>query len=370
MTLPIVELSGSPYQQGVRHGTALRDRIAHNVRVYFDRFEREGRLRRYEVLSRTRRYLGHLGSDPYEQGVRGVAAGSRFDLLEILAVNVRYEILYQQLGIQAPERRRRGAKECTSFVVQPAASANGHLLLGENWDWVPGVQSALLRTRERDGRETLSLTEAGIFGGKIGLSSAGLGLVINGLVTTADDWSRHAKPFHVRCYEIMRSPDLESAVRVVLDGARAGSANFLIAQAPERAIDVEAAPAGASLLEPKDGVFVHTNHFLDGAALGVVEPLTESWYSVPRLDRMSALLRSRAPLGVADLQAALRDHQDYPNGVCCHPDPAEPPQEQGCTLASVVMDLSDRVLWATDGPPCQNPYAMVRLATAGAALAV
>ncbi len=53
-----------------------------------------------------------------------------------------------------------------------------------------------------DGLRTLSFTEAGIFGGKIGLNSAGLGLTVNGLTTTDDDWSRLSKPFHVRCYEI------------------------------------------------------------------------------------------------------------------------------------------------------------------------
>ena len=36
---------------------------------------------------------------------------------------------------------------------------------------------------------TLAFTEAGIFGGKIGLNSAGLGLAINGITTVDDDWA-------------------------------------------------------------------------------------------------------------------------------------------------------------------------------------
>lgn len=355
MSLPLLDVSGTPFEQGSRQGASLRDQIAHNLSVYFERFESEGGLSRDAVLSRARRYAGFLGSDSYEQGVRGIAAGSGFDVIEILALNVRYEILYEQLGSHAPVR------ECTSFVVQPSASANGHLLLGENWDWIPDVRSALLHAREPDGYETLSVTEAGIFGGKMGLSSAGLGLVINGLVTTTDTWPRLAKPFHVRCYEILRSPDLESAVRVITGSARAGSANFLMAQAPDRAINVEAAPEGVSLIEPRAGRLVHTNHFLDGDALGVVEPLVDKWYSCPRRDRLSALLASRPLTDMAHIEEYLRDHQNYPNGVCCHPDPAEPPAERGCTLTSVVMDLDERVLRATDGPPCQAPYQTVAL---------
>lgn len=56
MTLPIVTLTGTPYAQGVQHGQALRDRIAHNLGVYFERFEREAGLSPTEVRTRARRY--------------------------------------------------------------------------------------------------------------------------------------------------------------------------------------------------------------------------------------------------------------------------------------------------------------------------
>src|SRR5205823_1340688 len=104
------------------------------------------------------------------------------------------------------------------------------------------VEGAVLHTQEPDGLETLGFTEAGIIGAKLGLNSAGLGLTINGLLTTSDDWSRRVTPFHVRCYEILRQRDLDSAVKIVTNQRRACSANFLIAQAPDRAVDIEAAP--------------------------------------------------------------------------------------------------------------------------------
>ncbi len=140
---------------------------------------------------------------------------------------------------------------------------------------IPDVRGAVVRTVEPDGLATLSFTEAGIFGGKIGLNAAGLGLAINGLTTTADDWSRLGTPFHVRCYEILRSRDLDAATAGLAGAGRAYSANFLIAQAPDRAIDIEAAPDGACRLRPEGGWLVHTNHFLDPDALGVVEPPIE-----------------------------------------------------------------------------------------------
>ena len=167
--------------------------------------------------------------------------------LDLLVLNLRYELLYYQYGVCAVG----GADGCTSFALLPDASANGHLLLGQNWDWIPGVKGAFLHTREADGLETLGFTEAGIVGAKIGLNSAGLGLVINGMMSTVDDWSRAVMPFHVRCYEILRRRTLAEAASVITDTPRSCSANFLIAQTPDHALNIEASPDAVSQIAAK-----------------------------------------------------------------------------------------------------------------------
>ena len=193
-SLPVLNLSGTPYEQGVQHGCELREHIAHNIQVYFERFEGQGGISRQEVVARSAKYGEAIAiqNPDYFASLRGVADGSGFSLDHLLALNVRYEILYYQLSAKAM------ADGCTAFAVLPAASANGHLLMGQNWDWIPQVQGAVLHTTETNGLETISFTEAGIVGGKIGLNSAGLGLAVNGLHSTEDDWSRLSKPFHVR----------------------------------------------------------------------------------------------------------------------------------------------------------------------------
>lgn len=228
MSLPVLHLRGAPYEQGLHHGKELKPRIADNLRIYFDRFQGEGKVSRPEVLERAGRYLKaiQVHNHDYFENLCGIADGSGLDLDELAALNVRYEILYYQFGVNAL------ADGCTAFAIMPHVSANGHLLLGQNWDWIPQVQGAVLHTVEADGLETVSFTEAGIVGGKIGLSSTGLGLAINGMTTTDDDWSRLSKPFHLRCYEILRSRSFEAAIRVITDSDRACSANFLLAQIP------------------------------------------------------------------------------------------------------------------------------------------
>jgi isopenicillin-N N-acyltransferase-like protein len=47
--------------------------------------------------------------------------------------------------------------------------------------------------------------------------------------------------------------------------------------------------------------------------------------------------------------------------VCRHYNPEDPPEEACVTVVSAVMDLTDRTLWITDGPPCEHVYEAFRL---------
>jgi isopenicillin-N N-acyltransferase-like protein len=353
VTLPVVHVDGEPYDQGRQHGIALREQIGHNLAVYYERFLGEGQLEADEARTRAATYIPVLNGQPYFDAVRGLADGSGHDLLDVLVLNVRYELLYYQYGVVGIA----GADGCTSFAVLPEAAANGHLLLGQNWDWIPEVQGAVLHTRDLDGLETMTFTEAGIVGGKIGLNSAGLGLTINGLLSTTDDWSRPVMPFHARCYEILRRRSLAEAVDVVMREKRSCSANFLIAQTPNLAVDLEAAPDAIREIPPTQGAVVHTNHFLEPEKLGVVEPETERRpHTVWRYNRMLELLDARSPVSVGDLEAMLRDHDNYPDGICRHENRDDPPEEWCITVTSAIMDLDELTLRLTDGPPCEHLY--------------
>lgn len=355
--LPEIELTGTPFEQGLHHGRRAQKLIEHNLDIYFERFLREGRVTHEEVLRRATAYWQAIQaeSSAYAEALRGVAEGSGCGLPELVALNVRYEILYHQFTANAL------ADGCTTLAVLPEASADGHLYLGENWDWIPEVRGLLLRIREGD-LSVLCFTEAGIVGGKIGLNSEGVGLAINGLISTDDDWARLRKPFHVRCYEILRARTLKEAQAIVTNGDRSCSANFLLAGANDGAVDTEAAPLRTRALHPQNGLLVHTNHFLDPAALGVQEPPNErEEYSIHRLERSRALLDTKRPLAAQDVMACLRDHEWHPNGICRHPEETQPPHERYQTVVSVIMDLHERAMWISEGPPCEAPYGEAHL---------
>ncbi len=356
---------------GVTHGREARRKIEHNLGVYFRRFKNETEISREEALRRASKYREVIRrQDPaYARTMDGVAVGSRQDPLEITALNVRYELMYSQfskIGLK-PTPRTYG---CTSFAILPEASKTGHLLMGQNWDWIPEVEGLFLKIRTETGPSVLCFTEAGVVGGKIGLNSEGLGLLINGLISDRDDWSRLQKPFHVRCSEVLQSKTLGRAVKTVTEGERSCSANFMVGQQKAlgkgRAVDVESAPEAACELGPDRGAIGHTNHFSDPERLGVHQVLDEERRStLHRYSRIQRLLdervRTGGKLSVSDAQELLRDHDGRPESVCRHPNAGFPEDERYKTVVSVVMDLYGRKLWATIGSPCTNDYEQLRL---------
>src|SRR5436305_733193 len=88
VTLPVVRLTGDPFEQGQQHGLALREQIGRNLDVYYDRFLAEAKLDQTEVRRRALHLLPVLQGQPYYDALRGMAAGSQFDLLDLVVLNL------------------------------------------------------------------------------------------------------------------------------------------------------------------------------------------------------------------------------------------------------------------------------------------
>lgn len=357
MTIPLILLSGNSYDQGLLHGQLLQQEIAHNRNLYFFRFEHECRLPKHEVLARTALYSAEIERrhPDYFAGMRGIADGSNSPLEEIVALNVRYEILYYQYAVKGI------ADGCTSIVVDRQRSAENHLILAQNWDWFPDALGAILQTTYADGHQTLAYSEAGIFGGKFGLNSAGLGLLINGLISLNDNWQTLNTPFHIRCHQILQQRSLDSAIRVITRERRACSANFVIASAEDGAVNIEAAPEEIAIAGCDDGFIVHTNHFIDPDALGVSEPAEERIHTEHRYQRACQLMTTVGTVTAETIKAWLSDHDGYPNSICQHADPAVNSAEQYATVVSTLIDLDNGTMQVADGQPCQSEFTTLTL---------
>ncbi len=372
--LPLLEVDGGPRDVGRQHGRGASAAVAHNVRLYLGRFESEAGIDRAEIRRRSEAYLAVIeeANPAYAEEMAGIAEGSRQDLLDVVAVNVRYEILYTEFVRKGLERRPAGAPRvggCTAFAVLPGRTSDGHLLLGQNWDWIPEVRGVVVRAR-RDGLpESLGFTEAGIAGAKIGVNAAGIGLAINGLVTDKDSWSRLRPPFHVRCWEVLAATRLEDALRAVAGTERACSANFVVAGAGVRGgevVDIETAPDAEFRVLPENGLLAHANHFTHPGSAGITQPLAGDRPSTfHRYARMQALLREAAGGGQGvrfeDLKGILRDHDGRPDSICRHVNESRPPNERYETVASAILDVDAREMSIAAGPPCAARYRRIAL---------
>jgi isopenicillin-N N-acyltransferase like protein len=362
---PRIRVAGTPYDRGRQYGAQARTQVHLSVRAYQRVFAHYAGWDWPEVRRAAARFETPIAAfrPAYLDEMRGIADGAGLDLADVLAINVRTEVMFAAKARQAPLAARIGKlpAECSAFAVAPVLRAGGQqgaTLLGQNWDWLLHAARTLivLEVSRDDGPDFVTVVEAGLLA-KAGLNAAGLGLVTNALVTDADIGAP-GLPYHVLLRAIFDCATVTEALGVLQARERSSSANYLIAHASGSVLDVEAAPGDFTRLYPQlpdHGLLLHTNHFLSPR----LSPTQDvSLWAMPssavRLQRLRAATADPATLD--HFRAVLADHADYPHSICSHPDPNEHPLEQGATIASVLMDLSARRLWLAPGPPCQVPY--------------
>src|SRR5207247_4924557 len=107
-----------------------------------------------------------------------------------LAINVLTEIMFSAVA-------RQVAVECTSFAALPEVTADGHVLIGQNWDWKPQTLDTVLvlEVERDDGPDFVTVVEAGLLA-KTGMNAAGLAVATNALISD-DDHGEPGLPYHV-----------------------------------------------------------------------------------------------------------------------------------------------------------------------------
>jgi isopenicillin-N N-acyltransferase like protein len=363
MTTQHVRVEGTSYQRGQQYGRQAAARVRRSVQAYRQAFAHFagwdwGTVRR--EAARFEAPIGKFGP-AYLEEMRGIADGADLDLTDVLAINVRTEVMYSAKARQAPRSsNQRPPAECSAFASVPAPGQEGPTIIGQNWDWLlPSAETlVVLEARQDDGPDFVTVVEAGLLA-KTGMNAAGLGLVTNALVTDADV-GEPGLPYHVLLRAVLDCATVTEALRVLQAAPRSSSANYLIAHVSGAALDIEAAPGDFTRLYPlypQDGVLFHTNHFLAPR----IDPVDLSLWAMPnsfvRLQRLRAAnAAAKTAMTLDDFRALLADHADYPNSICAHPDPADHPREQSATIASVLMDLTARRLWLAASQPCQVPH--------------
>lgn len=364
--LAVATIAGeTAYERGQVHGDKFADAIRENVDTYLDRFDHNG-VDEETARENAGRFIPIIedANEDYAEGMRGIADGSGLDLEEVALINVRYEILFSAFAEQTDESKvdTNETDACTAFGVQQKVTMDNRPYVGQNWDWIPAVNTFLMDLRRPDKPNALSLTEAGLVGGKFGLNEHGIGYVVNGLVSADDGNDPYRTPSHVSHLELLDADRLSTAIGAIIGSESPCSGNVLIGHPEGELIDIESTPDDAYYLYPEDGILTHANHFESDSGRGSFEQLApHSLCRGPRIRRL--LTQQRGEISVESLKSVLRDHFNEPGSICSHVDPDLPEHEIGHTNASVIMDLQDRRILITEGPPCKTEYQEFHVAT-------
>lgn len=367
---PQITVAGGPRERGLQHGEQARDRVRLSVRAYEEVFAHLTGWDWNAVKANARRFVPAITAYDarYLAEMEGIAAGAGLEPDDVLALNVRTEVMFAARAAGAL-RLQALPVECTSFALLPQATSNGHTLIGQNWDWLShAVETTIvLIAHQEDERPSFAtVVEAGLLA-KTGFNSAGIGLAVNALVTDADRGAA-AVPFHIILRGVIESPTISDALDAVQRLPRSSSGNILVAHADGVAVDLETEPGDYRnvfrVFPDADGVIVHANHYETGSRSHDDLLVWLAPCSPFRADRLRRLIRqAHRELSSEALSRMLADHVGYPLSVCYHQDPRLHPRlEGGVTVASVVMDLDERRLLLAEGQPCSAAFREVALA--------
>lgn len=364
--LPLITVSGTPAECGASYGAAAADRIRANLDAYARRFFDQAGLDEAAVRAAGARLSGvtHEYEPRIAQMLDAMAEAAGVHPNQVYALNARTELL-ATARMGQPEGAEGG---CTAAGVLGSHTAEGHLLLGQNWDWHPDQRDmmVLLRTTDERGHAVLTLTEAGMLA-KTGLNSAGVGVCVNMLGCERDGLAvRAGVPYHVLLRAALEADSLGAALRVTMRPPRSASINLMLGQADrhgQELIDLELVPGDAGWLHPAGGVLTHANHLETPLPVHDAIKATggSSLFRAARARRLLAEAAAERKVTADDLIAVFRDHLGRPMSICRHVDERDAPLERAETLYSVLLDLDARRLAVAAGPPCGHDYTWLDL---------
>jgi isopenicillin-N N-acyltransferase-like protein len=199
---------------------------------------------------------------------------------------------------------------------------------------------------------------------KIGLNSRGFGVCLN-ILRSSDDGAHPGVPVHVLLRALLACGSVADAIAFTGKLSFGASSNVLCADAGGDTAALEISPRGLEVIRGADAALCHTNHFLAPDSARHQASLAPSLSTLPRLARITALTGAHAgKFSPEDLQRMLRDETEGHLSICRSPDPALAPEVRIETVASVVMDLGERVMHIAPDVPSRVDYLPVALGEA------
>lgn len=364
----VIEVSSaSAFERGTQYGSAAADLIAGAIAYYREGFKRQAGLSWSEALEHSHPWRLLIERDFPEllEEMAGIAEGAGVELAEIVALNCRGEIMYDNwfARVDDPDVPQE-IDGCTSFSLTEGAAGDGHVYAGQNWDWRHAIRDTVvvLRVTQPPKPTLIMQLEAGQIG-RHGANSDGLALNANGLGGRFDD--SIGMPQTIIRRAVLDAPNITDALKVLTWTKAHIPSNALLTHREGFSIDVETTPGGHGWEYPDAGLLVHGNHYQAIVAptpAGNHRPMSpDSLVRVPQA-RKGLVNAARAEKSVdvrTAIHSAMSDHLGHPDSLCTHPDDRMSPTDQWSTTLSSCVDLTTGDYYLAPGSPCEHPYELV-----------
>ncbi|MGH7440992.1 MAG: C45 family autoproteolytic acyltransferase/hydrolase [Polyangiaceae bacterium] len=365
-----VFLEGTPEAVGAEHARALGDRMSEGEAALWREYERRVPwwIARVGLLDWGRlrfRALDQGVPEPLRRELAGEALGFVPDpFSDRMATYQRLLFLYSLYDLSLP-LERSPLIGCTTFALGKGMTADGHPLVGRNFDFEAGEwldrDKVVFLVREAGTIPFASVGWPGFVGVVSGMNAEGVVAVVHG--GRGGTTSARGTPVAFSLRQVLaRAHDTPEALDLLASQDVLVSHIVFVADAAGRFAVVERAPGVPAFVRSSDQSMAVTNHFTgplagDPANLRVEQTST----TLARLARAQELLagagaRSATPATVLSM---LRDHR-------CAGDPDCPRGDRraidaGIATHGIVADTAARVLWVGTGPHLDGPFVRLDL---------
>ena len=342
----IVDVKGTPYEQGVQEGEQLRDVIARNIgtveRSLVDNHMDSERYRTF--VARNLEFMRRAHQDIYDE-MRGIADGAQIPFDKIVRLNIPAYFMDEYFS-----------QECSMLMVRGKATADGNTYVIKNRDMSMYIEQAVIRREYPDGLKMVEINGAGtVTYPACGMNSYGLG------VTNTGFWSSKAPSdvervdsahiflnSHILLYHCKSAKE---ALEQVKNTPRMNGLNVILVDTRD-AYCVEMTKDDVFVQEDDgSGVFYRSNHYIS-EKFSHLNPSPEEYMSTfARYERIGELVQERyGKLRFQDLFRIMSDHKNGVNAICRHPQGSVLSQTISCSM----FVLEDREAWTTIGNPCEH----------------
>jgi len=346
---PFLHVSGSHREMGRQIGEGCRKAVRHSIQnarqLLADAYE-ELELTWEGAQAQARKYMP-FAQERYPQYVEemaGIAEGANLSFDDVAVLNAMEAVTMDALHLVS----------CTSMAVNEAHTADGHVLLAHNEDWVPEDEADVYVVHARPDGEApyLAMSYGGLLP-NVGFNAYGIAQLID---SVHPEDSRIGIPRLVVARAVLAAQSPSDAIKRAVVAQRAAGYNHLIAHESGEIYSVEVSARRFSIEYADDGYMAHANHFLSPHMQEIEYEPERLISSHVQYFRALHLLHSTDKHTISTLQNIQRDHVDFPNSICNHAVKDRSPLDSEKTINAMVIDLTAREMHIAWGNPCQNAY--------------